>query len=51
MIETRDDADYAVAACDWWHGVPQLFYLVAGFDVDLNIPSSCSTVNLKWVQG
>ncbi|KAL2351607.1 hypothetical protein BJ546DRAFT_851931 [Cryomyces antarcticus] len=31
-------------ACDWWHGVPQLFWMLKYYhDV---IPSSCATVNL-----
>lgn len=31
-------------ACDWWHGVPQLFWLYYGHDVAL--PSSCAQVAL-----
>ncbi|KIW68618.1 hypothetical protein PV04_04552 [Phialophora macrospora] len=39
-------------ACDWWHGVPQLFqvngYLNNGFGVTgLQTPSSCSRVQLQ----
>ncbi|OCT52583.1 hypothetical protein CLCR_10785 [Cladophialophora carrionii] len=39
-------------ACDWWHGVPQLFqvngYLDNGFGVTgLQTPSSCSRVQLQ----
>jgi len=36
-------------ACDWWHGHPQLFYLVAGYKSYQVIPRSCSTVSLQVV--
>lgn len=32
-------------ACDWYHGVPQLFWRVAYDDYDLNV-STCSRVEL-----
>ena len=31
-------------ACDWWHGVPQLFAQTG--DLRGNLPSSCSRVDL-----
>jgi len=36
-------------ACDWWHGMPQLFYLVSGYQIYQKIPTSCSTVHLEVV--
>ena len=36
-----------ILACDWWHGVPQLFYLLAGYASYQVIPASCSTVELQ----
>ncbi|KAJ5604907.1 hypothetical protein N7510_010061 [Penicillium lagena] len=32
-------------ACDWYHGVPQLFFLAKEYKAD--IPSTCSKVQLK----
>ena len=37
-------ADLQLAACDWWHGVPQLFWEF--FFVPTGIPSSCAQVEL-----
>jgi hypothetical protein len=37
----------AILACDWWHGVPQLFYLIAGYASYQVIPASCSNVKLQ----
>jgi len=34
-------------ACDWWYGKPQLFYLVLSEKPYRDIPTSCSTVDLK----
>ncbi|MCJ1455477.1 hypothetical protein MMC28_005832 [Mycoblastus sanguinarius] len=31
-------------ACDWWHGVPQLFWL--SIEYNDTLPSSCSQINL-----
>lgn len=31
--------------CDWWHGVPQLFYRLGGYN-DTKLPSDCGMVNL-----
>ena len=31
-------------ACDWWHGVPQLFWNYLFYNY--SIPSSCAEVNL-----
>ncbi|RAO68278.1 uncharacterized protein BHQ10_004290 [Talaromyces amestolkiae] len=33
-------------ACDWWHGAPQLFWLIAYEEGDISYPSSCSEVDL-----
>lgn len=30
-------------ACDWWHGVPQLFWKAA---IDVTLPDSCAMVEL-----
>ena len=32
------------SACDWWHGVPQLFWNYVEYNY--SIPSSCAEVNL-----
>ncbi len=32
------------SACDWWHGVPQLFWNYLFYNY--SIPSSCAEVNL-----
>ncbi|KAL6720344.1 hypothetical protein ACLMJK_002265 [Lecanora helva] len=34
-------------ACDWWHGVPQLFWKNAFYDNEITAyPSSCASINL-----
>ena len=33
-----------VTACDWWHGVPQLFWMY--YFSDVKFPSSCAKVEL-----
>jgi hypothetical protein len=37
-------ADSHLAACDWWHGVPQLFWQY--YFRDITLPSSCAKVEL-----
>jgi hypothetical protein len=31
--------------CDWWHGVPQLFFRLAFYDLPL--PASCAEIYLR----
>jgi hypothetical protein len=31
--------------CDWWHGVPQLFFRLASYDLPL--PASCAEIYLR----
>ena len=39
------------SACDWWHGVPQLFWKNVFYETELNeLPSSCASVNLVAVE-
>lgn len=41
------------AVCDWWHGVPQLFFIMDGDTTEeeaFQAPSSCSVVYLQMVQ-
>ena len=40
----KHHADKNYTACDWWHGVPQLFWKYY-FD-NYTIPSSCVEVDL-----
>jgi hypothetical protein len=37
--------------CDWWHGLPQLFYVTPGHagEVAFLAPTSCSVVDLQMV--
>ena len=30
--------------CDWWHGVPQLFYKIGGFEKPTVTPVGCADV-------
>ena len=47
----RDEAHAIDLVCDWWHGVPQLFWKNIFYDTEVNVfPSSCASVNLVAVQ-
>jgi hypothetical protein len=45
LYSSRLPADVQIA-CDWWHGAPQLFWLVAYEEGAIPYPSSCSEVDL-----
>ena len=39
-------AGCAYVVCDWWHGLPQLFWKNVDYPEEANYPSSCAEVNL-----